>query len=143
MTFLLISAPGLIKIKKCKQRIFKVAIFGWAYALWSLLAFASFLVNGREYFPEISTIFPYSIDDESTSDGDFYSRILKNSLLFGFWGFHHSFMCRRSVKKLMNLPKVVFLSQLWVKFLGFGNTILCYSIFWFISLRDGKLAVHS
>ncbi|CBY07303.1 unnamed protein product [Oikopleura dioica] len=91
MTFLLISAP--------------VAIFGWAYALWSLLAFASFLVNGREYFPEISTIFPYSIDDESTSDGDFYSRILKNSLLFGFWGFHHSFMCRRSVKKLMNLPK--------------------------------------
>ena len=83
-----------------------MAIFGWAYALWSLLAFTSFLINGKEHLAELSSIFPFSIDDESTSEGDLSSKIFKNVLLFGFWGFHHSLMCRRSVKKFMNLPKV-------------------------------------
>ena len=85
-----------------------MAIFGWAYALWSLLAFASFLINGKEHLPELSAIFPFSIDDEAASEGDVSSKLLKNALLFGFWGFHHSLMCRRTVKKFMNLPKVFF-----------------------------------
>jgi hypothetical protein len=123
--------------KKILKENCLVAIFGWAYALWSLVAFASFLINGKEHLPELSAIFPFSIDDKSTSEGDFSSKLLKNALLFGFWGFHHSLMCRRTVKKLMNLPKVFLSSRL--SFLSIFRIwkyrfMLCNLLLYFISL---------
>jgi len=84
-----------------------VALASYLYGLWSIFAFTVFLLNGQNYLPVLSAIFPYAIDDDNTSAGSMTDKTINNTVFFGLWAFFHSLCARPSFKKIFNLPKEV------------------------------------